>query len=100
MVALALDELGGIDYLVQQGIRNPGVFLRLVGKLIPTQHTGLDDAPIKVSKVVRVVVDAKPGTDTRAIRSAVIDHIGGLGPEMELNDDASTRDPARLPTIN
>jgi len=37
MVAAALDDLGGVDYLVLQADLNPVAFLALVAKLIPTQ---------------------------------------------------------------
>lgn len=35
MIEGALLELGGQDYLIKQGRKNPKVFLMLVGKLIP-----------------------------------------------------------------
>lgn len=33
----ALDEVGGVDYLVQQAKENPASFLTLVGKVIPKE---------------------------------------------------------------
>lgn len=40
MILKALDEAGGIDYLVQQSEDNPTAFLTLVGKVLPLQVNG------------------------------------------------------------
>jgi hypothetical protein len=42
MVAQALDEAGGIEYLVERAKDNPTAFLTLVGKVLPlqTEHSG------------------------------------------------------------
>jgi len=44
MVVTALNEAGGIAYLVQQAKENPGHFMTLVGKVLPLQvdaeHSG------------------------------------------------------------
>jgi hypothetical protein len=37
MVAQALDQAGGVEYLVAQSRDNPNAFLTLVGKIIPMQ---------------------------------------------------------------
>lgn len=37
MVEQALSELGGVDYLVEQGRKNPAQFLTLLAKVIPHQ---------------------------------------------------------------
>lgn len=37
MVEQALSELGGVDYLVEQGRQNPAQFLTLLAKVIPHQ---------------------------------------------------------------
>ena len=42
----ALDELGGQDYLVEQGRTNPGTFLMLIGKVLPTTLAGDPNAPL------------------------------------------------------
>ena len=47
MVLAALDEAGGIKYLVEQARANPAVFLTLIGKILPLQVTGKDDGPIE-----------------------------------------------------
>lgn len=38
MVREALDKAGGVDYLLQQALDNPRVFLPLVAKIIPQEH--------------------------------------------------------------
>jgi len=35
MIAKALDEAGGVEYLVQQAHANPQAFLSLLGKILP-----------------------------------------------------------------
>lgn len=45
----ALDEAGGVDYLRRQALLNPGPFLALIGKVLPTQlqHSGsIGDKPL------------------------------------------------------
>ena len=37
MILKALDNAGGVGYLTSQAEKNPGVFLSLVGKVLPTQ---------------------------------------------------------------
>ncbi len=37
MILKALDESGGVDYLVQQAKENPGPFLSLIGKVLPKE---------------------------------------------------------------
>jgi hypothetical protein len=46
MILAALDRVGGEDYLVQQAHDNPKSFLSLLGRIIPTQVTGKNDAPL------------------------------------------------------
>ena len=46
MILGALDELGGQQYLVEQGRQNPGTFLMLVGKVLPTTLAGDPNAPL------------------------------------------------------
>lgn len=51
MVADALDQAGGVDYLVKQAEANPGPFLALVGKVLPLQLSGDPENPLVVSTV-------------------------------------------------
>jgi hypothetical protein len=49
MILGALADAGGRDYLAAQAKQNPGAFLRLLGRLLPTQVTGGgDDDPAEV----------------------------------------------------
>lgn len=49
MVAQALDEAGGVAYLVSVAHSHPGPFLGLVGKVLPVQLTGAGDEPLSIS---------------------------------------------------
>jgi hypothetical protein len=49
MVTQALEEAGGVDYLIGQASSNPTAFLTLVGKVIPLQVAGSLDHQVKVS---------------------------------------------------
>jgi hypothetical protein len=37
MILAAVDQAGGVDYLVKQADANPAVFLALVAKVLPLQ---------------------------------------------------------------
>lgn len=52
MVAKALDQAGGVDYLARQAEETPAAFLALVGRVIPMQVTGEEDGPLKHSITV------------------------------------------------
>lgn len=57
MILAALDEAGGVEYLVEQSEENPTAFLTLVGKVLPLQVTGEDGGAIKtVTRIERSVV--------------------------------------------
>lgn len=49
MVADALNQAGGVDYLVRQADEKPAAFLALVGKVLPVQIAGDPNAPVKIS---------------------------------------------------
>lgn len=49
MVIAALNEAGGVEYLVQQSEENPTAFLTLVGKVLPLQVSGEDGAAIGIA---------------------------------------------------
>lgn len=49
MILQALDDAGGVSYLVEQARENPGPFLALLGKVLPMQVTGSDGGPIKIT---------------------------------------------------
>ena len=51
MILGALDDAGGQKYLAQQAIENPGPFMALVGKVLPTTLAGDPSSPIVVQLV-------------------------------------------------
>lgn len=57
MILAALDESGGVDYLVARANdpRTAAAFLSLVGKVLPMQLTGADGDDIKVGVKFEVV---------------------------------------------
>ena len=63
MILAALDEKGGVDYLVDQADKNPVAFLGLVGKVLPLQVTGDPDEPVYVATIRRVIVDGDRSQD-------------------------------------
>lgn len=58
MVIQALDDAGGVDYLVTQSRENPTAFLTLVGKVLPLQVSGDPNQPL-VHEIRRTIV--RPG---------------------------------------
>jgi hypothetical protein len=54
MILQALDDAGGVEYLVKQADENPTAFLRLVGKVLPLQLTGENGGAIQVERVERI----------------------------------------------
>lgn len=46
MILGALDDAGGRAYLKQQALDNPGPFLSLIGKVLPTTISGDPENPI------------------------------------------------------
>lgn len=49
MILQALDTAGGVDYLVRQAEENPGPFLALIGKVLPTTLQGPDDKELSIT---------------------------------------------------
>lgn len=57
MILAALDEAGGKDYLLDQARNNPGAFLTLLGKVMPTQIQGDKENPLHVyAEIARRIV--------------------------------------------
>lgn len=52
MIATALSQVGGVDYLAKVAESHPGPFLSLVGKVLPIQLTGEGGGDIKQSITV------------------------------------------------
>lgn len=46
MILQALDEKGGVHYLVEQAGANPTAFLSLIGKVLPTTLAGDPTQPV------------------------------------------------------
>ena len=49
MILGALSEVGGQAYLAEQAKQNPGPFLALIGKVLPTTLVGDKANPLEVS---------------------------------------------------
>jgi hypothetical protein len=49
MIIQALDDAGGVEYLVAQSRDNPTAFLTLVGKVLPLQVAGEMNHAVKIS---------------------------------------------------
>jgi hypothetical protein len=57
MILEALSQSGGVEYLKKQAKENPGPFMQLLGKIMPTQITGANNGPVVVERIVREIVD-------------------------------------------
>ena len=56
MITMALDRVGGVDYLARQAEANPVAFLGLIGKIIPKNDES--KSPSGVSVVYALQSDA------------------------------------------
>ncbi len=52
MILAALDEAGGVAYLVRQADKNPTVFLALIGKVLPLQVNAEHDIGKRLAKAL------------------------------------------------
>lgn len=59
MILTALDMAGGADYLHAQAEKNPGVFLTLVGKVLPMSVAGADGTPASPRRLIIELDDAR-----------------------------------------
>lgn len=61
MIVQALDQAGGVDYLVERANdpRTASAFLTLIGKVLPVQLTGQNDGPIQVARIELVALEAE-----------------------------------------
>lgn len=55
MILEALDQKGGVKYLVAQADSNPVAFLTLVGKVLPMTVATDPDNPIEMVTTIRLV---------------------------------------------
>lgn len=60
MILTALDMAGGADYLYEQAKKNPGVFLTLVGKVLPMSVAGAGGEPANPRRVIIELDDVRP----------------------------------------
>lgn len=60
MILAALDQAGGVDYLVERAKdpRTASAFLTLVGKVVPLQVTGEGGGPVLVGRIELVPMSA------------------------------------------
>ena len=54
MILGALSEAGGEQYLARQAHENPGAFMTLLGKVLPTQVTGNEGGPVAYTIITGV----------------------------------------------
>jgi hypothetical protein len=65
----ALGAVGGQQYLEKQARDNPGAFMTLLGKVLPTTLTSDPDEPI-IARIESIIVSPK-NTDSSHIRTAI-----------------------------
>lgn len=56
MILGALSDAGGQAYLTRQANENPGSFMQLVGKVLPTTLASADDKPLEI-RITRTIVE-------------------------------------------
>ena len=49
--ALKNQEGGAVGYLSRQAVEEPRAFMALIGKLLPTQITGEDGDPVRITQI-------------------------------------------------
>ncbi len=49
MILGALNDAGGVEYLIRQADENPVAFLTLIGKVLPMQIAGDQGEPLQIS---------------------------------------------------
>ena len=59
--ALEQQEGGAIGYLKMQAVQEPRAFLSLLGKLLPTQITGEDGDPVRITQIELVPLERQCG---------------------------------------
>lgn len=64
MILGALEEKGGVEYLVEQADKNPTAFLTLVGKVLPMTVAGDPDAPILFQQLLAQIDGKTRGIPT------------------------------------
>lgn len=64
MILGALDQSGGVEYLVERANdpRTASAFLSLIGKVLPMTVAGDPSSPLEIQVIKRVVIDPANGT--------------------------------------
>src|SRR3954452_23545723 len=62
MILGALDDAGGQKYLTRMAREQPGPFLTLLGKVLPTTLAGEHNAPL-VTRIELIPVEPRPRSD-------------------------------------
>jgi hypothetical protein len=83
---LAGGEGGAVAYLHRQANENPGPFMSLLGRVLPTQLTGDAENPVHVKSES----DAGFGAVVGALESLARTKSGGAGGEGELDNQRKT----------
>jgi hypothetical protein len=52
-------KAGLVGYLQCQAKKNPGPFMALLGKVLPTQVANDGDEPFKITVIERIIIDGK-----------------------------------------
>mgnify|MGYP001595780622 CR=1 FL=1 len=63
MVLEALHNVGGVTYLEEQALKQPGPFLALVGKMAPFQVAGPSGGALAPRRVIIELQDGAAGAD-------------------------------------
>jgi hypothetical protein len=89
----AAEEAGGeggvVAYLKRQAIENPGPFMALLGKVLPTQLTDQNNEPVQVTIFKNIYEDAA--------RNIYID---GEGRRVDPNDDGHPGGPLAVEVLD
>lgn len=59
MILEALNDVGGVTYLIERAKENPVAFLTLLGKVMPLQLNGAGPEGEHIHKIVREIVEPK-----------------------------------------
>ena len=55
MIAQALDDVGGVDYLADLAKSHPTAFASLLGRLMPLQVAGDQENPLRILSKIELV---------------------------------------------
>lgn len=64
MILQALSDAGGVGYLKKRAEDSPGAFMALLGRVLPLQVTGKDDAPL-IPGTINFVIRQQDGSDNQ-----------------------------------